>query len=75
MGLEELLYGSKIVRDYLKLFSEQQWNRVSKATLMLGIEYLNKITNNDLRQLSLQKIEDIVGNDLSYKLSHSLMPI
>jgi len=49
MGLEELLYGSKIVRDYLKLFSEQQWNRVSKATLMLGIEYLNKITNNDLR--------------------------
>jgi len=49
MGLEELLYGSKIIRDYLKLFSEQQWNRISKATLMLGIEYLNKQTNNDLR--------------------------
>ncbi|CDW80525.1 UNKNOWN [Stylonychia lemnae] len=60
MGLEELLYGSKIIRDYLKLFSEQQWNRVSKATIMLGIEYLNKVTHNDLRQLSIQKIEDIV---------------
>jgi hypothetical protein len=49
MGLEEALYGSKTIRDYLKLFSEQQWNRVSKATLMLGIQYLNKITHDDLR--------------------------
>lgn len=61
MGLEELLYGSKIIRDFLRLFSEQQWNRVSKATIMLGIQYLSKITNNDLRQLSVNKIEDIVG--------------
>eukprot|EP00347_Sterkiella_histriomuscorum_P024224 403331881 len=60
MGLEEQLYGSKTIRDYLKLFSTQQWNRVSKATVMLGIQYLTKITNGDLRQLSVQKIEDIV---------------
>ncbi len=37
MGLEDILYGSKTVRDYLKLFSEQQWNRLCKATMMLGI--------------------------------------
>ena len=53
MGLEELLYGSKIIRDFLKLFSEQQWNRVSKATMMLGIQYLSKISGDDLRQLSV----------------------
>jgi hypothetical protein len=40
MGLEDHLYGSKTIRDYLKLFSEQQWNRLCKATMMLGIQYL-----------------------------------
>lgn len=60
MGLEEQLYGSKNIRDFLKFFSEHQWNRLCKATMMLGIQYLTNITNNDLRQLSLQDIEDIV---------------
>jgi hypothetical protein len=49
MGLEDLLYGSKTIRDYLKLFSEQNWNRVSKATILIGIQYLKYISNNDLR--------------------------
>lgn len=61
MGLEEFLYGSKTVRDFLKLFSEQQWNRLCKATIMLGIQYLTNITGNDLRSLSLKDIEDVVG--------------
>ena len=61
MGLEDQLYGSKTVRDFLKLFSEQQWNRLCKATMMLGIQYLSNITGNDMRQLSVKDIEDIVG--------------
>lgn len=60
-SLEEQLYGSKLIRDFLKLFSEQQWNRLCKATIMLGVEYLNKVTKGDLRQLSIRDIEDIVG--------------
>jgi len=62
MGLDEVLYGSKTIRDFLKLFSEQQWNRVSKATLMLGIQYLSHLTQNDLRRLSPKDIEDYAGN-------------
>ena len=31
---------------------------------MLGIQYLNKVTKNDLRQLSVQQIEDICGKSL-----------
>ncbi len=61
MGLEDFLYGSKNVRDYLKLFSEQQWNRLCKATIMLGIQYLANLTGNNLRTLSVKDIEDIVG--------------
>jgi hypothetical protein len=60
MGLEDFLYGSKNVRDYLKLFSEQQWNRLCKATMMLGIQYLANLTGNNLRTLSVKDIEDIV---------------
>ena len=62
MGLEDILYGSKTIRDYLKLFSEQHWNRLCKATLMLGVQYLTNLTANDLGRLSLADIEDIVGN-------------
>ena len=61
MGLEDFLYGSKTIRDFLKLFSEQQWNRLTKATLMLGIQYLSNLTGNNLSRLSVKDIEDIVG--------------
>ena len=37
MGLEDILYGSKTIRDFLKQYSDQNWNRVSKATILLGI--------------------------------------
>lgn len=63
MGLEDFLYGSKNIRDYLKLFSEQQWNRLCKATMMLGIQYLANLTSNNLRTLSVKDIEDIVGKN------------
>ena len=65
MGLEDLLYGSKTIRNFLHLFSEQYWNRVSKATIILGIQYLSEVTNNDLHKLSINDIEDIVGKFFS----------
>lgn len=37
MGLEEVLYSTQEIRNYLKLFSEAQWNRVCKSTLLIGI--------------------------------------
>ena len=61
MALEDLLYGSKTIRDYLKLFSSQNWNRVSKATILIGIQYLKHVTGQDLRMLSIKQIEDLVG--------------
>jgi hypothetical protein len=61
MGLEETLYGSRAVLDYLRLFSEQQWPRLCKATLLLGVQQLAHLTANDLRSLSVKQIEDIVG--------------
>jgi hypothetical protein len=60
MGLEEYLFGSKTIRDFLRHFSEQQWDRVTKATFMLGIEYLQNVTGNDIRRLAAKDIEDMV---------------
>jgi hypothetical protein len=70
MGLEDLFYGSKTIRDYLKLFSEQQWNRLCKATMMLGVQYLTNLTNNDIRKLSVKDIEDIVGKNACNHKTH-----
>lgn len=45
MGLEEDLYGNKEIRNYLKLFSEHNWNKVSKATIMIGISRLIELSS------------------------------
>lgn len=58
MGLEDQLYGSKIIRDFLKMHSENYQARVTKATMMLGIQYLQAI-QKDLRMLSVRDLEDI----------------
>lgn len=39
-GLEECIYQTTEIRNFLKLFSEQKWNKVCKATLLLGIARL-----------------------------------
>jgi len=43
MGLEEIIYATAEIRNFLKLFSEQQWNKVCKATLLLGIHRLEEL--------------------------------
>lgn len=59
MGLEDQIYGSKVIRNFLKLHSENYQARVVKATLMLGIQYLENVCP-DLRMISVRDIEDLV---------------
>jgi len=44
MSLEEIIYGSRDIRNFLKLFSEQTCNKVIKATLLLGVYRLTEIS-------------------------------
>ena len=62
MSLEDLenqLVSSRKVREFLKNFSETQWSRVVKASVIMGIQELEK--NQSVPNLSCQDIEDIVG--------------
>jgi hypothetical protein len=41
-NLESTLMASRKITDFLKLFSETQWPRILKATMILGIQELEK---------------------------------
>ena len=41
-NLEQQLISSRKVREFLKHFSETQWNRVVKASVILGIQELER---------------------------------
>lgn len=56
--LEAHLLASRRVRDFLKHFSGTQWPRVVKATMMLGIQHLER---HSVTKLSAKDIEDLVG--------------
>lgn len=64
MGLEEVVHSSVEIRNFLKLFSEQQWNKVCKATLLLGIhrieELMERCGETSLTHLSLEAIDELV---------------
>jgi hypothetical protein len=40
--MEEAILGQKQIRSYFKCFSDSQWNKVARATMMLGIQELMK---------------------------------
>lgn len=61
--LESQLLQSKRIREYVKNFSETQWNRVIKATVILGIQELEKSYGN-ICKLSAKDIDEIVGKIL-----------
>ena len=62
-SLEQTFYGSQAIRNFLKLFSEQYWNRVSKATLLVGITRLSELAERkgylSIAQLSVDDIENL----------------
>lgn len=64
MGLEEVIYASVDIRNFLKLFSEQQWNKVCKATLLLGIHRLKELSERcgspGLTHITVGAIEELV---------------
>ena len=62
-NLEQQLLGSRKIREFLKHFSETQWTRVLKASVIMGIQELER--NSQVQHLSAQSIEDIVGKFLA----------
>ena len=70
--LEAHLLASRRVRDFLKIFSATQWPRVVKATMILGIQALEKerkqSENQAITQISVKDIEDLVGKDKSFQM-------
>lgn len=58
--LESHLLSSRRVREFLKSFSATQWPRVVKATLMLGIQELER-RDSTTNRMSAKDIEDFVG--------------
>ena len=64
MGLDDIVYSSVEIRNFLKLFSEHQWNKVCKATLLLGIARLEELTERysgkGFTSLSLEAIDELV---------------
>jgi hypothetical protein len=63
MGLEDEIYGSKHIRNYLKMFSEQHWGKVTKATLLVGICRLTELSmrgpDHGIKPLTQMSIEDL----------------
>lgn len=58
--LETQLVSSRKVREFLKLFSETQWSRVVKASVIMGIQELEK-SQTVLTKLSAADLEDLVS--------------
>jgi hypothetical protein len=65
--LETQLVSSRKVREFLKLFSETQWSRVVKASVIMGIQELEK-SQTVLTKLSAADLEDLVGKFLRASL-------
>ena len=61
--LEAKLLSSRRVREFLKHFSETQWTRVVKASVIMGIQELER--SHPVEKLSAKDIEDIVGKCIS----------
>lgn len=60
-NLESTLLASRKITDFLKMFSETQWERILKATMILGIQDLEQNhCPNGINNLFPKQIEDIV---------------
>jgi hypothetical protein len=57
--LEDYLLNNKIIRAYTKMFSEKEFNRMVRCTLILGIQTLKEEIPN-FSHLSPQEIENVI---------------
>ena len=65
--LETQLVSSRKVREFLKHFSESQWSRVVKASVIMGIQELER--SQQVTRLSAMDLEDIVGKSAHFLLT------
>lgn len=61
--LEDYLLGNKIIRSYCKNFSDKDFKRIMRCTLILGIQTLRQELPN-YNRLSPQEIETIIIENL-----------
>jgi hypothetical protein len=62
IDVEEAIFGSQHIRNFLAHFTQTQWSRLTKATLLVGIsrvDQLAKRSGTDLSRLTVQAIEDL----------------
>ena len=76
-SLEQQLVSSRKVREFLKNFSETQWSRVVKASVIMGIQELERSQKVGL--LSAKDLEDLVGKftrtfSLAFSVKRGLNP-
>ncbi len=64
--IETQLIASRKIREFLKNFSETQWSRVVKASIMMGIQEIEHKTHNGMTKISVKDLEDLVGKLLRF---------
>lgn len=71
--MEQSLLGNKQIRQYFKCFSENHWNRVAKATMLMGIQQLMHndplCLQGNYSHLSVEHLEDFVGKFRQIQIS------
>ena len=68
--------GSKAVTNFLKLFPDKEWTRVSKATILVGITRLAELAERTqkgaLAQLSVEDVETLAVKTHERYVRHKL---
>ena len=62
IDVEEAIFGSQHIRNFLAHFTQQQWSRLVKATLLVGISRVNQLaqrSGTELSRLTVDSIEDL----------------
>ena len=68
MSLEEAILGSAEIRNFLKLYSDHTWNKVCKATMLVGIARLMEVSSRgglSISNLSVSDLEEIAVMSLA----------
>jgi len=58
--IETQLISSRKIREFLSRYSESQWHRVIKASVLMGIQEVEGRTSQ--HSMSIKDIEELAGN-------------
>ena len=62
IDVEEAIFGCQSIRNYLSHFTQSQWSKLTKATLLVGICRVTQLaarSGTQLNHLTVQAIEDL----------------